>query len=344
MPKKGVLLVNVGSPDSPAVKDIKRYLREFLMDERIIDLPYLLRYTLVNGIILNTRPPKTSKAYQKIWWNEGSPLIVITKRLTEKIQQQVSVPVVMAMRYGNPNIASGLQQLHDQGVDEVLLMPLYPQYAMATTQTIEVFAQQLVKKQFPKMKLIKFPAFFHRSEYIEALAEVTRKYLENNPCDHLLFSYHGVPERHLRKTSPTPAHKNIVENTSCCNPYSEEGKYCYRSHCFETTRLLAEKLELKENTYSQSFQSRLGNDKWITPFTADKIAQLAQQGVKKLAVITPAFVTDCVETLEVIDMAGGKTFRENGGEEFKMVPCLNDSNLWVHALSKWINEYLTPNT
>lgn len=343
MSKKGVLLVNVGSPDSPAVKDIKRYLREFLMDERIIDLPYLLRYTLVNGIILNTRPPKTSKAYQKIWWNEGSPLIVITKRLTEKIQQQVSVPVVMAMRYGNPNIASGLQQLYDQGVDEVLLMPLYPQYAMATTQTIEVFAQQLVKKQFPKMKLIKFPAFFHRSEYIEALAEVTRKYLENNPCDHLLFSYHGVPERHLRKTSPTPAHKNIVENTSCCNPYSEEGKYCYRSHCFETTRLLAEKLELKENTYSQSFQSRLGNDKWITPFTADKIAQLAQQGVKKLAVITPAFVTDCVETLEEIEMAGGKTFRENGGEEFKMVPCLNDSNLWVHALSKWINEYLTPN-
>lgn len=343
MSKKGVLLVNVGSPDSPAVKDIKRYLREFLMDERIIDLPYLLRYTLVNGIILNTRPPKTSKAYQKIWWNEGSPLIVITKRLTEKIQQQVSVPVVMAMRYGNPNIASGLQQLHDQGVDEVLLMPLYPQYAMATTQTIEVFAQQLVKKQFPKMKLIKFPAFFHRSEYIEALAEVTRKYLENNPCDHLLFSYHGVPERHLRKTSPTPAHKNIVENTSCCNPYSEEGKYCYRSHCFETTRLLAEKLELKENTYSQSFQSRLGNDKWITPFTADKIAQLAQQGVKKLAVITPAFVTDCVETLEEIEMAGGKTFRENGGEEFRMVPCLNDSNLWVHALSKWINEYLTPN-
>ena len=343
MSKKGVLLVNVGSPDSPAVKDIKRYLREFLMDERIIDLPYLLRYTLVNGIILNTRPPKTSKAYQKIWWNEGSPLIVITKRLTEKIQQQVSVPVVMAMRYGNPNIASGLQQLHDQGVDEVLLMPLYPQYAMATTQTIEVLAQQLVKKQFPKMKLIKFPAFFHRSEYIEALAEVTRKYLENNPCDHLLFSYHGVPERHLRKTSPTPAHKNIVENTSCCNPYSEEGKYCYRSHCFETTRLLAEKLELKENTYSQSFQSRLGNDKWITPFTADKIAQLAQQGVKKLAVITPAFVTDCVETLEEIEMAGGKTFRENGGEEFRMVPCLNDSNLWVHALSKWINEYLTPN-
>ena len=343
MSKKGVLLVNVGSPDSPAVKDIKRYLREFLMDERIIDLPYLLRYTLVNGIILNTRPPKTSKAYQKIWWNEGSPLIVITKRLTEKIQQQVSVPVVMAMRYGNPNIASGLQQLHDQGVDEVLLMPLYPQYAMATTQTIEVFAQQLVKKQFPKMKLIKFPAFFHRSEYIEALAEVTRKYLENNPCDHLLFSYHGVPERHLRKTSPTPAHKNIVENTSCCNPYSEEGKYCYRSHCFETTRLLVEKLGLQKGTYSQSFQSRLGNDKWITPFTADKIAQLAQQGVKKLAVITPAFVTDCVETLEEIEMAGGKTFRENGGEEFKMVPCLNDSNLWVHALSKWINEYLTPN-
>lgn len=344
MPKKGVLLVNLGSPDSFSIKDIKRYLKEFLMDEYVIDLPYLFRYALVCGIILNTRPPKTSKAYQKIWWDEGSPLIVITKRLTQKIQQQVSIPVVMAMRYGNPSIASGLQQLHDQGVDEVLLMPLYPQYAMATTQTIEVLTRQLIKKQFPKMKLIEFPAFFHRPEYIEALAEVTRKYLDSNPCDHLLFSYHGVPERHLYKTTPTPAHKNILEGTTCCDPYSEEGKYCYRSHCFETTRLLVEKLGLQKGTYSQSFQSRLGIDKWITPFTSDKIAQLAQQGVKKLAVITPAFVADCVETLEEIEIEGGKTFRENGGEEFKMIPCLNDSDLWVQALSKWINEYLTPNT
>ncbi len=202
MPKKGVLLVNLGSPDSFSIKDIKRYLKQFLMDKYVIDLPYLLRYALVHGIILNTRPPKTSKAYQKIWWNEGSPLIVISNQLTQKLQQQVSVPVVMAMRYGNPSIASGLQQLHEQGVDEVLLMPLYPQYAMATTQTIEVLTRQLVKKQFPKIKLIEFPAFFHRPEYIEALAKVTRKHLDNNPCDHLLFSYHGVPERHLYKTYP----------------------------------------------------------------------------------------------------------------------------------------------
>ena len=166
MPKKGVLLVNLGSPDSFSIKDIKRYLKQFLMDKYVIDLPYLLRYALVHGIILNTRPPKTSKAYQKIWWDEGSPLIVITKRLTQKIQQQVSIPVVMAMRYGNPSIANGLQQLHDQGVDEVLLMPLYPQYAMATTQTIEVLTRQLIKKQFPKIKLIEFPAFFHRPKYI----------------------------------------------------------------------------------------------------------------------------------------------------------------------------------
>ena len=332
MPKKGVLLVNLGSPDSFSIKDIKRYLKEFLMDEYVIDLPYLFRYALVRGIILNTRPPKTSKAYQKIWWNEGSPLIVISNQLTQKLQQQVSIPIVMAMRYGNPSIASGLQQLHDQGVDEVLLMPLYPQYAMATTETIVVLTRQLIKKQFPKMKLIEFPAFFHRPEYIEALAEVTRKHLDNNPCDHLLFSYHGVPERHLYKTTPTPAHKKISEGTTCCDPYSEEGKYCYRSHCFETTRLLAEKLGLQKGTYSQSFQS------------SDKIAELAQQGVKKLAVITPAFVADCVETLEEIEMVGGQTFRENGGEEFKMIPCLNDSNLWVQALNKWINEYLTPNT
>ncbi|GJH41260.1 ferrochelatase [Capnocytophaga sp. HP1101] len=343
MSKKGVLLVNLGSPDSFAIKDIKRYLKEFLMDERVIDLPYLLRYALVCGIILNTRPPKTSKAYQKIWWNEGSPLIVISRWLTGKVQRKVSVPVVLAMRYGNPSIASGLEELHSQGVDEVLLIPLYPQYAMATTETIEVLTEKLIKTSYPEITLTKFPAFFHRPEYINALAQVVRAHLGTAPYDHLLFSYHGVPERHLYKTTPTPAHKHIREGVSCCDPYSQEGARCYRSHCFETTRLLAEKLGLEEGKYSQSFQSRLGVDKWITPFTSDRIVELARSGVKKLAVITPAFVADCVETLEEIEMVGGKTFRENGGKDFKMIPCLNDSDLWVEALSTWINQEVSDN-
>lgn len=335
---KGVLLVNLGSPDSFAIKDVKRYLKEFLMDERVIDLPYLLRYALVHGVILNTRPPKTSKAYQKIWWSEGSPLIVISRWLTEKVQRKVSVPVVLAMRYGNPNIANALKELHSKGVDEVLLIPLYPQYAMATTETIEVLTDKLIKTSYPNMRLTKFPAFFHRPEYIEALAQVVRAHLGTAPFDHLLFSYHGVPERHLYKTTPTSAHKHIVEGVTCCDPYSEEGRHCYRSHCFETTRLLAEKLGLEKGKYSQAFQSRLGKDKWITPFTSDKIIELARNGVKKLAVIAPAFVADCVETLEEIEIVGGKSFRKNGGENFKMIPCLNDSDLWVQALSSWINE------
>lgn len=335
--QKGVLLVNLGSPNSYAIKDIKSYLKEFLMDGRVIDLPYWLRYLLVCGIILKIRPPKTSKAYQKIWWEEGSPLIVISQRLTDKVQSKTSVPVVMAMRYGNPSIAKGLETLHAKGVTEVLLVPLYPQYAMATTETIEVLAEKLIEEQYPAMKLSKFPAFFHRPEYIEALAATVREHAAASPFDHLLFSYHGVPERHLRKTTPTPAHKHIVEGVTCCDPYSKEGEYCYRSHCFETTRLLVEKLGLNSDAYSLAFQSRLGRDKWISPFTNDKIAELAKKGVKRLAVITPAFVADCVETLEEIEMAGSEVFYENGGEEFKMISCLNDSQPWVEALSLWIN-------
>jgi ferrochelatase len=338
MAKKGVLLVNLGSPDSFSKKDIKRYLDEFLMDKRVIDVPYWLRYLIVRGIILRTRPPKTSKAYQKIWWPEGSPLIVISEQLKQKVQSEVQVPVELAMRYGNPSILSGLEALHAQGVDEILLIPLYPQYAMATTETIEVLTEELLRQHFPQTRLIKFPAFFDRQEYIEALAAVVRPELEATTFDHLLFSYHGVPERHLYKTTPTAAHKNIEQEKPCCHPDSQEGQRCYRTHCFETTRLLAEYMGLKENFYSLSFQSRLGYDKWLQPFTTDRLAELAQQGVKRLAILTPAFVADCVETLEEIEIEGGKTFKENGGEVFKVIPCLNDSPLWVKALSTWIDE------
>lgn len=336
---KGVLLVNLGSPDSTKVEDVKKYLDEFLMDERVIDLPYLFRALLVKGIILNIRPKKSAKAYKKIWWEEGSPLIVITKRLTEKLQKNVSVPVEMAMRYGNPSIEHGLQQLHNQGVTDVLLLPLYPQYAMATTETIEVLAEKLVKEKFKTMKLTNFPAFYNRKEYIDALETVTKRHLEGYDFDHILFSYHGVPERHLKKT--TPNHSKIIDTEYCCDPKSKVAERCYRTHCFETTRQLAERLGLKENQYSQAFQSRLGMDKWLTPFTSDRVEELAKTGVKKLAVLTPAFVADCIETLEEIEMEAGKDFIENGGENFKMIPCLNDDDSWVFALDTWVNQWLT---
>ncbi|MDO5105970.1 ferrochelatase [Capnocytophaga sp.] len=338
---KGVLLVNLGSPDSTEVADVKHYLDEFLMDERVIDFPYWLRSLIVRGIILRTRPPKTAKAYKKIWWDEGSPLIVITQRLVSKLQNKVSIPVEMAMRYGNPSIEYGLQQLQNKGVTEVLLLPLYPQYAMATTETIEVLAEKLVQTKFKGLTLTKFPAFYDRPQYVEALAEVTKKHLEGFDFDHLLFSYHGVPERHLRKTVPTPNHKKIVDTEYCCQPQTEESKRCYRTHCFETTRQLAEALGLKDTQYSQSFQSRLGIDKWLEPFTSDRVVELAKGGVKKLAVITPAFVADCIETLEEIEMEAGEDFLHNGGEVFKMIPCLNDDDAWVRALAVWINQWQT---
>lgn len=336
---KGVLIVNLGSPESPTPEAVKPYLEEFLMDKRVIDLPYWLRSLIVKGIILKTRPKKTAAAYQKIWWGEGSPLIVISKRTIDKIAPQVEMPVALAMRYGQPSIKNALNDLHEKGVTEVLLLPMYPQYAMATTQTIEVLAQELVDKHFAGMKLDFFPPFYNKKGYIESLATVMQKGLSGFDYDHILFSYHGVPERHIKKTDPTKKHKKIIEGEYCCQPGTPEAELCYRTHCFETTRLVAEKLQLKPEKHSISFQSRLGIDKWLEPFTANRVDELAKNGVKKLAVVTPAFVADCIETLEEIEMEAGKSFQDNGGEILKMIPCLNDEDIWTNTLSTWINEW-----
>src|SRR6056300_659796 len=198
--KKGILLVNLGSPDSPTPKDVKKYLGEFLMDERVIDIPQLARTALVKGIILKTRPKQSAAAYKKIWWDEGSPLIVISERLQKKIQKQVDVPVALAMRYGSMTIKKGLQELVDKGVEEVFLIPLYPQFAMATTETILVLAEQVRKASFPDLKIIDLPAFYNDPEYIEVLSDSISNHIKGKSYEHLLFSYHGVPERHIRKS------------------------------------------------------------------------------------------------------------------------------------------------
>ncbi len=338
---KGVLLVNLGSPEAPTPEAVKPYLDQFLMDERVIDLPYLLRAFVVRGIILRKRPAKSAEAYKKIWWDEGSPLLVISKRTQKKVQERLEIPVALAMRYGNPSIESGLKELANQGVTEVLLFPLYPQYAMATTETIEVLADRLVKEKFPQIKLTKFPAFYNKPDYIKSLANVTKQGLEGFNYDHILFSYHGVPERHIRKTDKTGKHKSvkIVEGAYCCKPGTPEAEFCYRTHCFETTRQVIEQLGISEDQYTLTFQSRLGIDKWLQPFTADKVTELAKNGIKKLAVLTPAFVADCIETLEEIEMEAGKDFKENGGEEFKMIPCLNDDDQWMDVMANWIKDW-----
>ena len=340
--KKGVLLVNLGSPDSCNPKDVKKYLGQFLMDERVIDVPLWARTLLVKGIILNTRPKASAAAYKKIWWEDGSPLIVISERLQDKIQKQVDVPVALAMRYGSMTIKDGLQELADKGVDEVLLFPLYPQFAMATTETIVVLAETVRQEYFPNLKIESVPAFYNNVDYIEVLSKSIENSLKNKEYEHLLFSYHGVPERHIRKRDVTKSHCKI--DGSCCATPSSAHEFCYRHQCYEVTHLAAEKLQLKHGTYSTSFQSRLGFDPWLQPYTDRTIERLGKQGIKNMAIVTPAFVSDCLETLEEIAMEGQEIFHEMGGEIFITVPCLNDDDAWVTLLSSWINEFANKET
>lgn len=336
---KGVLLVNLGSPDSTATKDVKRYLGEFLMDERVIDVPYLLRLFLVKGIILNTRPKKSAAAYKKIWWDEGSPLIVLSERLQEKVQAKTTLPVALAMRYGNPSIKAGLQELHDKGVTDVLLVPLYPQFAMATTETILVLAEQLRAKHFPEMAITHIPAFYNKEEYIKVLGDSIQQYLSDKDWDKIMFSYHGVPERHIKKSDITKSHCNPSDqNYACCKVNSPAHEFCYKHQCYETTRQVVEYLDLKEDQYFTTFQSRLGRDPWLQPYTDQTIEKFAHEGVEKLAVVTPAFVSDCLETLEEIGMEGKEEFIEAGGTDFYAVPCINDNDDWVDVLVSWIEK------
>lgn len=335
--KKGILLVNLGSPDSPTPKDVKKYLGEFLMDERVIDIPYIARAALVKGIILKTRPKQSAAAYKKIWWDEGSPLIVISERLQKKIQKQTSQPVALAMRYGSMTIKKGLQELVDKGVTEVLLFPLYPQFAMATTETITVLAEDLRQQYFPNITIESVPAFYNKPDYIEVLSNSIKRHLKGKNYEHLLFSYHGIPERHIRKSDVTKSHCKI--DGSCCITPSKAHKFCYKHQCLEVTRLVAEKLQLKANSYSTSFQSRLGFDPWLQPYTDRTIERLGKQGIKNMAIATPAFVSDCLETLEEIAMEGQEIFHEMGGQDFTTIPCLNDDQEFVDLLLNWINSW-----
>ena len=336
---KGVLLVNLGSPDSTETKDVRNYLDEFLMDGRVIDLPKWFRTFLVKGIILNTRPKKSAEAYRKIWWEEGSPLIVLSERLQKKIQKKVAVPVALAMRYGNPSIKAGLQELADQGVDDVMLIPLYPQFAMATTETILVLAEELRKEFFPKMEFTSLPPFYDHPDYIRVLSNSIQDYLKGKEWEHILFSYHGVPERHIRKSDVTNAHCKM-DGKCCFSESSPAHAYCYRHQCEITTLKVAEYLELKEGTYSTSYQSRVSIiGSWLKPYTDKTVEAFAKKGTKKMAITTPAFVSDCLETLEEIGMEAAEDFEDNGGEKLHVIPCINDRDDWANVLSRWIDEW-----
>ena len=335
--KKGVLLINLGSPDSTKTSDVRKYLDEFLMDERVIDIAYWKRYLLIKGIILNTRPKKSAAAYKKIWWDEGSPLVVISERFKEKLAKKLHIPVALGMRYGSMSIKNGIQNLVDQGVEEILLVPLYPHYAMSSYETVVEKAKQVNKDDFPNIKMVTMPVFYNNEDYINVMAQNLKNHLKDFEYDHILFSYHGIPERHILKSDTTRSHCKI--DGSCCNTSSKAHRTCYRHQCFETTRLMAENLALEEGTYSNSFQSRLLKDPWLKPYTDFEFERLAKEGKKKLAVITPAFVADCLETLEEIAMEGKEQFEEAGGEHYKHIPCLNDNDNWVQVMTNWVEEW-----
>lgn len=320
---KGILLVNLGSPDSTKVEDVRTYLREFLMDKKVLDSPWIIRKAVVELFILPKRPIKSAEAYRKIWTKDGSPLIVISKILREMVQKQMDIPVSLAMRYKNPSIEVGLQELYDKGVRDILVVPLYPQYTMSSTETVADKVLEIQNKKFKDTEINFLKAFYNHPDYIKVLAESIKEKLPEN-YDKLLFSYHGIPERHDNKAIGAAKRTKLPIET-------------YRNQCFETTKLVAAYLELPEDKYYTSFQSRLGRDPWIKPYTDHILEEFPEQGVKNLAICTPAFVSDCLETLEEISMEGREEFLKAGGESFTYIPCLNDRQDWVDVLVKWLN-------
>lgn len=326
---KAVLLVNLGSPDSPSVPDVRRYLGQFLMDGYVIDAPYLIRKVIVGGFILPFRPKRSAEAYSKIWWKEGSPLIVISRKVQELLAARMEVPVELAMRYGNPSIPSAVERLQSLGAKEVFVVPLYPHYAMSTVTSSVEAVKDAVRHSGASMKLKVVEPFYEEPRYIDALAESARPYVEAG-FDHLLVSYHGLPERHLRKTDPTGKHCLKVED--CCNQASQAHLACYRHQVIRTTQAFTERLGIPEDKYTLSFQSRLGKDAWLKPFTVEEARRLGAAGVGRLVVMCPAFVSDCLETLEEIGMGIKQEFTAAGGGSFQLVPCLNDDARWIEVL------------
>jgi len=328
--------MNLGSPDSTKVPDLRKYLDEFLMDERVIDKPWFFRAMLVKGIIVPFRAPKSAEAYQKIWTDEGSPLIVHTVHLQKALQSRIQEPVEIAMRYGNPTPEDAYEGLLKKvpDMEEVIVLPLYPHYAMSSYETAVEYMKEVYNKKKYSFKLSFIPPFYNEENYLHALAENIRPYLAPKH-DHILFSYHGIPERHIRKSDVTGCHCFQTEN--CCETPSPAHQFCYRHQVKTTTRLVTEKLKIPTDKYSISFQSRLGKG-WLEPFTDFRLAEMPKEGIKNLLILCPAFVSDCLETLEEIAIRGKEIFMLAGGESFTMIPCLNTHPLWVDAVEGYMRK------
>ncbi|MGB8192606.1 MAG: ferrochelatase [Chitinophagaceae bacterium] len=332
MAQRGIVLMNLGSPNSTSVKDVRIYLDEFLMDKRVIDLPYIARLLLVKGVIVPFRAPRSAAAYRTIWTKDGSPLVVVTRQLQAALQQEIEEPVEIAMRYGDPSPANAFDALSKKvkDLEEVLLIPMYPHYAMSSYETAVEYAREIHQKKKYPFKLTVVPPFYNAPAYLEALTESMRPYLQQE-YDHIVFSYHGIPERHIIKGDVTGNH--CLKTPNCCEVNSEAHRQCYRHQCLTTTRLAAEKLGIPADKYSYAFQSRLGRDEWLKPYTAARLEEMPKEGIKKLIIVCPAFVSDCLETLEEIADQGKESFMHAGGESFTLIPCMNVHPLWVKAIA-----------
>ncbi|MEZ5009856.1 MAG: ferrochelatase [Chitinophagales bacterium] len=333
MKKKGVLLINLGTPDSPKPSDVKKYLLEFLMDDRVIDFGWLKRTLLVKGIIVPFRYKNSAKIYKEIWDEKtGSPLLFHSENLTDKVKASLSDEYVveLAMRYQTPSIKSGLEKLRSANVDEIIILPLFPQYASSSTGTAFQKVMDITKtwNTLPTIKWI--GSFYDHPKFIQAFVNNIQSY-QPETYDHVVFSYHGLPERHMKKTDLTGKHC-LAENYSCCNTICDANKLCYRAQCKASTDLMVDQLGLNKDQYSMSFQSRLGRDPWIQPFTDHVLKDLAKQGKKKILVVCPAFVADCLETLYEISVEYQEEFQEAGGEKVQLVESLNSNDDWVEAV------------
>lgn len=334
--KKAVLLVNLGTPDSPSVSDVRKYLTEFLNDPRVIDINAAGRFMLVNGIIVPFRAPKSAKLYQHIWTSNGSPLTIHTKNLADKVQKALGndYMVEWAMRYQNPSLKSVLNRIREKKPSELIILPLYPQYASSSTgSTAEHILKELAGWEvIPSIKIIN--KFYDNPHYIKALIKSAEGY-DLNAYDHIIFSYHGLPERQIKKAA---AHygDNSCHFGNCCDVITEKNQYCYRANCFETTRQLVIHLNIPNGKYTTTFQSRL-DDAWLKPYSDKVIEDLAKLGAKKLLVFSPAFVADCLETIHEIGTEYNGIFREHGGESVTLVKSLNDSDIWVNAVKEMVS-------
>lgn len=337
--KTALLLVNLGSPESSSTQDVRKYLNEFLMDERVIDIPKFWRSLLVKGIISPLRAPKSAEKYARIWTDEGAPLIVITDKLTKLVSQKSGLPAYYCMRYANPTPAAVLKKISEDLPDlqTLIMFPLYPHYAMSSYETAVEHVKTAYSDGNYSFKLLTVPPFYKHPAYLNALAQSIKPYLTDQ-YDHILFTYHGVPVRHILKGDITGSH--CVKVNECCSVSSPSHEFCYRHHVKETTESVAELLNIPKRMYSFSFQSRLGTDKWLQPYTAERLKNLPAEGIKKLVVVSPAFVADCLETIEELDDEGQEIFLENGGVEYRRVPCLNLNDLWIDAVIQLSEETL----